>query len=70
MPLVGFYLQTAVGGIVLQFPFYAGIMAIMAASGTADDASYIEALATSIPVNWHIMLWNSKIEVRDRKSVV
>ena len=38
-------------------------MAIMAASGTAVDPSYIDALATSMPVNWQIMVWNSKIEV-------
>ena len=38
-------------------------MAIMAASGTAVDPSYIDALATSMPVNWQIMVWNSKIAV-------
>ena len=29
--------------------------AIIAASGTAEDPSYIDAFATSMPVNWHIM---------------
>ena len=37
--------------------------AIMAASGTAVEPSYIEALATSMPVSWQIMVWNSKIAV-------
>ena len=35
----------------------------MAASGTAVEPSYMEALATSMPVNWQIMVWNSKIAV-------
>ena len=39
--------------------------AIMAASGTAVEPSYMEALATSMPVSWQIMVWNSKI-VRQR----
>ncbi len=39
-------------------------IAIMAASGTAVDPSYIDALATSIPVSWHIIVWNSKIVIR------
>jgi hypothetical protein len=38
--------------------------AIMAVSGTALDPSYIDALATSMPVNWQIIVWNSKIVVR------
>jgi len=38
--------------------------AIMAASGTAVEPSYMEALATSMPVSWQIMVWNSKIVVR------
>ncbi len=38
-------------------------MAISAASGTAVEPSYIEALATSMPVNWLTMVWNSKIVV-------
>jgi hypothetical protein len=37
--------------------------AIIAASGTADEPSYMDAFATSMPVNWHIMVWNSKIVV-------
>ena len=37
--------------------------AIMAASGTAVEPSYIEALATSMPVSWQIMVWNSKMVV-------
>ena len=37
--------------------------AIMAASGTAVEPSYIEAFATSMPVNWQIIVWNSKIVV-------
>ena len=37
--------------------------AIMAASGTAVEPSYIDALATSMPVSWHIMVWNSKMAV-------
>ena len=37
--------------------------AIMAASGTAVEPSYIDALATSMPVSWQIMVWNSKIVV-------
>ena len=36
-------------------------IAIMAASGTADEPSYMEAFATSMPVNWQIMVWNSFI---------
>jgi len=39
-------------------------MAIIAASGTAVEPSYMEALATSMPVSWQIMVWNSKIVVR------
>ncbi len=39
-------------------------MAIMAASGTAVEPSYIDALATSMPVSWQIMVWNSKMVVR------
>ena len=35
--------------------------AICAASGTAVEPSYIEAFATSMPVSWQIMVWNSKI---------
>ena len=35
--------------------------AIIAASGTAVEPSYIEALATSIPVSWQTSVWNSKI---------
>ncbi len=31
-------------------------MAIIAASGTADDPSYIEAFATSMPVSWQIIV--------------
>jgi hypothetical protein len=38
-------------------------IAIMAASGTAVEPSYMDALATSMPVNWQIMVWNSKIVV-------
>jgi hypothetical protein len=38
-------------------------MAIMAASGTAVEPSYMEALATSMPVSWQIIVWNSKIVV-------
>ena len=38
--------------------------AIIAASGTAVDPSYIDALATSMPVSWQIMVWNSKMVVR------
>ena len=30
--------------------------AIMAASGTAEEPSYMEAFATSMPVNWHTMV--------------
>ena len=37
--------------------------AIMAASGTAVEPSYIDALATSMPVSWQIIVWNSKIVV-------
>jgi hypothetical protein len=36
---------------------------ISAASGTAVDPSYIDALATSMPVSWQIIVWNSKIVV-------
>ena len=35
----------------------------MAASGTAVEPSYMEALATSMPVSWQIIVWNSKIVV-------
>ena len=37
--------------------------AIMAASGTAVDPSYMDAFATSMPVSWQIIVWNSKIVV-------
>jgi hypothetical protein len=37
--------------------------AISPASGTAVEPSYIEAFATSMPVSWHIIVWNSKMEV-------
>ena len=30
--------------------------AIIAASGTAVEPSYIDAFATSMPVNWHTMV--------------
>ena len=32
----------------------------MAASGTAVEPSYMDALATSMPVSWQIIVWNSK----------
>ncbi|MNU10254.1 hypothetical protein D3C72_2573030 [compost metagenome] len=35
--------------------------AMKAASGVAVEASYIEALATSMPVSSQIMVWNSKM---------
>jgi hypothetical protein len=31
------------------------------ASVVAVEPSYMEALATSWPVSWHIRVWNSKI---------
>jgi hypothetical protein len=31
--------------------------------GTAVEPSYMEALATSMPVSWQIMVWNSKMVV-------
>ncbi len=37
--------------------------AIKTASGTAVEPSYMEALATSMPVSWQIMVWNSKMAV-------
>ena len=38
-------------------------IAISAASGTDVEPSYIDAFATSIPVNWQIIVWNSKMVV-------
>jgi len=33
--------------------------AMMAASASAVAPSYMEALATSMPVSWQISVWNS-----------
>ena len=38
--------------------------AIMTASAAAVEPSYIEALATSMPVSSQIMVWNSKMDCR------
>ncbi len=37
-------------------------MAIITASAEPVEPSYMEALATSIPVSSQIMVWNSKID--------
>ncbi len=39
-------------------------MAIMTASAAPVEPSYMEALATSMPVSSQIMVWNSKIACR------
>jgi hypothetical protein len=36
--------------------------AIISASAAPVEPSYMEALATSMPVNSQIMLWNSKMD--------
>ena len=46
-------LSVSFAGIDLKNP-------IIAASGTAVDPSYIDAFATSMPVSWQIIVWNSK----------
>ena len=39
-------------------------MAIMTASAAPVEPSYMEALATSMPVSSQIMVWNSKMACR------